>query len=274
MLAFINEISLEGQFSNSSDFESAIKRLIFILNDLINLKHSKLYSDTGRLKLSSAINQEFFDQSFSEIRDISLKRAFYNLYYNKHNVENWRLSMEVDENEDFLWIEGKSENVKDTSIAEITERKLNFEFQPYLLINFQGSKFSGYLTIHIIKHSSDETCEIHCCEDKVSLNNWLNTNYYEFVYNHNSTSAPNEKQTLLRDYNKFIELKTNNRPGGKSLYKDKRTGQIWYIDSNHKGESAHLEVFSATGKKHLGKSDLDGNILPGTAIKGRKINLK
>lgn len=40
----------------------------------------------------------------------------------------------------------------------------------------------------------------------------------------------------------------------------KKTRHYWYVDNLHYGEAAHLEVFDSHGKKHIGESDLEGNI--------------
>ena len=42
---------------------------------------------------------------------------------------------------------------------------------------------------------------------------------------------------------------------GASVYRQKKTGHLWYLDNLHK---THFEVFESQGKKHLGEATIDG----------------
>ena len=53
---------------------------------------------------------------------------------------------------------------------------------------------------------------------------------------------------------------TKNQYHGRTIYEEKETGYLWYVDNLHSGKSAHLEVFDNTGKNHIGESDLEGKI--------------
>lgn len=274
MGAFINEISLEGQYSTINEFEKGLNELRSIIN---KIKDIEVSSDVSKISLLSAIKNEFFDQSFNQISDISVKRAFNNIYYNKANVKNWREDQIIDIAEYFFWKEGKNENVKNSSVAELAQRKINVIFKPYLLINFRGSRFSKHLTIKIEKSSTREIVEVHCCDDNASFLNWLSTNYKEFNYDNDPGKAPNDNQTLLRDHTRFEKLTHVNRVNGRILFREKTTNQIWYVDSNHKGnQDPHLEVFSSDGKKYIGESDLEGTKItpPSKSQKNRKISIK
>lgn len=274
MEAFINEISLEGQYFSLAELESGINKLRRILSELIKLEKALVLSDIGRVRTFAAIRDEFFENSINQIEEKSVVRAFKNIYYNKKNVKNWRKSRVSDENKDFYWQEGGNENVNDTSVAEITERKLQVDFKPYLLINFFKSRFTNHLSINIKKDGEKDFVAIHCCDDKSSLDNWFANNYRKYVFDYQSNIAPSEDQTILRDHKRFKRLKSKKRPGGRCIYREKKTGNVWYVDSNHKGTSSHLEVFNRTGKRHIGKADLEGNIISNSTDPTRKIDLK
>lgn len=61
----------------------------------------------------------------------------------------------------------------------------------------------------------------------------------------------------LKDETKFVKCTGINPVQGATVYKEKATGYYWYLDNLHK---THFEVFDATGKRHIGEADLEGNI--------------
>ncbi len=54
--------------------------------------------------------------------------------------------------------------------------------------------------------------------------------------------------------------RTQSQYDGRTIYKERETGYLWYVDNLHYGKAAHLEVFDKTGNNHIGESDLEGNI--------------
>ena len=44
---------------------------------------------------------------------------------------------------------------------------------------------------------------------------------------------------------------------GASVYRQKRTGFLWYLDNFHK---THFEVFEHQGKRHIGEASIDGEL--------------
>ncbi|MDE5081019.1 MAG: hypothetical protein O4859_06735 [Trichodesmium sp. St18_bin1] len=77
-------------------------------------------------------------------------------------------------------------------------------------------------------------------------------------YDESSSSPPIDTQTILKDTNRF--KRTQNQYHGRTIYQEKETEYLWYVDNLHSGKSAHLEVFDNTGKNHIGESDLEGKI--------------
>lgn len=91
MEIFINEVSLEGQYFDESDFEEAIKSFKAIL-DIINIKikNHSIYKDSQTFISYEAIKTQNFQKSLNSLKDKSLKRAFTNILFNKINPKEWR----------------------------------------------------------------------------------------------------------------------------------------------------------------------------------------
>lgn len=82
-------------------------------------------------------------------------------------------------------------------------------------------------------------------------------------------TVPVDRQTILSS----PEFKRTNKLNGTARIYEKG-GLYYYRDQLHKGKSAHLEVFHKNGT-HIGKADpLTGNILPGTADRSKRVNIK
>ncbi|MDD2916578.1 MAG: colicin E3/pyocin S6 family cytotoxin [Candidatus Gracilibacteria bacterium] len=77
-------------------------------------------------------------------------------------------------------------------------------------------------------------------------------------------------ETILADSKKFEKMGGGKSTQGQAWYKEKGTGNIYYLDNMHKNE---LEVFNKKGV-HMGTANPEtGAINAGTAVKGRKIDL-
>ncbi|MFM7363889.1 MAG: hypothetical protein ACKO11_05180 [Cuspidothrix sp.] len=158
--------------------------------------------------------------------------------------------------------------MSDTSLAEVTERKLQNPDSEYLIINLPNSSFKmkhpeirNTCLITIIKNN-DEINLIYLdgIDSKLALECWLEykLNLSQLEYFLSSERPPRDEQTILRDSIRF--RKTSNRCQERFIYFELITGYYWYVDNLHRGKAAHLEVFDKTGKNHLGEADLEGNI--------------
>jgi hypothetical protein len=254
---FINEASLEGQYLDQEQFVEAIKVLRDILEIIKDLKSYSIYKDSQILMYCEAIKDQNFQQSLNNIRDKSLKTAFINILYNKINPQEWRDNRlhSPEDNFDHLKPDNTCRDVKDTSLAEITERKLQNPQQIYLVINFIESSFS-YNLIKIIKNNDEShPVELDCVEKAIDLKIKLPPN--QVKYDDRSLEPPLDEQTILSDRIRFRRI--HQKFHGREIYRESATGRYWYVDNLHYGLSAHLEVFDDRSK-HLGEADLDGNI--------------
>lgn len=272
MEIFINEVSLQGQYLNEEEFREAVKTFTAIFK-LINekIQEKKLYKEeSDRIKIYEAIRDSSFPTSLNLLKDRSLKTAFINIVFNKSNPQEWR-KVKVHSSEDLfdcLISDDNYKDVSDTSLAEVTERKLQNPDSEYLLINFPSSSFimkhpeiRNTCLITIIKNN-DEINLIYLdgIDSKLALECWLEhkLNLSQVEYSLDSKEPPRDEQTILRDGIRF--RKTSNRYQERVIYCELITGYYWYVDNLHHGKAAHLEVFDKTGKNHLGEADLAGNI--------------
>jgi len=270
MEIFINEVSLEGQYFNKTEFEDALTKLIHIF-ELIDEKIQDriLYrEDSDRLVIYEAIRSSNFMTSLNKVNQDARQR-FKSRVFNRLNPKEWRKEQLHSPDDWFHYISDENcKDVRDTSLAEVAERKLQNPDNKHLVINFINSSFRvPHPTIKsnclmIIVKNKDEVNQI--CLDgidsKQALEFWLeyNLNLSTLEYALDSTKPPRDVQTILRDSTRF--QKTLRKYDGRFIYCELATGYYWYVDNFHHGQAAHLEVFDKTGKNHLGEADLKGEI--------------
>ncbi|MDM8565696.1 hypothetical protein QUF74_08595 [Candidatus Halobeggiatoa sp. HSG11] len=278
MEIFINELSLEGQFATETEFQEAVKifsTIFVIIHKKIQTK--KLYKNTQLLINNEAIKGSNFNKSLNGIKDKGLKLAFKNMVFNKLEPKEWRDEQihSIDDNFDYITTT-ESLDVKDTSLAEITERSLQNKETTYLLINFKNSRFTKKhqnipecFLIPIIKNNDEENpISLDCLDEKSALEHWIKVKLNP--YDENFTNPPTDEQTILCDKERFE--KTTQTDQGRIRYREKNTGRFWYVDNLHFGTVAHIEVFDKHGK-HIGESNLQGNINYAKKDKKKTINL-
>ena len=271
MEIFINEVSLEGQYINEEELRNAVKTFIAIFV-LINQKiqDKKLYKEESAIFINyEAIRDCNFLASLNLIKNRQLKDGFTDIIFNKQKIKKWRIE-KVHSSEDLfdcLISDDNYKDVSDTSLAEVTERKLQNPESEYLLINFPNSSFrtahphiNHNCLITIIKNNDE--INLICLDgidSKLALECWLEhkLNLSQLEYSLDSGEKIRDEQTILRDITRF--RKTALIFQGRSIYIELTTGRYWYVDNLHKS-TPHLEVFDKTGKNHVGEADLDGNI--------------
>ena len=264
MEIFINEVSLEGQYFTKTEFEQAIKvfRDIFRFIDL-NIKNKKLYKDSQVLANREAIKGFIFQASLNKVNR-ELKEALRRVVFNKLDPKEWRNEQVHSLNDYFDYVtDDKSENLKNTSLAEVTERSLQNKETTYLLINFTNSRFKlvnpnipKCFLIPIIKNNDEENpINLDCLDEKAALESWVKIKLN--VYDKSVKEPPTDEQTILNDNTRFT--RTAMTCQGRKIYQEIANKQYWFVDNLHYGEKAHLEVFDKIGK-HIGEAGLQGNI--------------
>ena len=271
MEIFINEVSLEGQYTSELEFVSAIKDFIEIFK-LINqkLNNKQIYKEYSKLFVNyNAIRESNFSASLNIIKDKSIKQGFVDIVFNKQNPEEWRKKQVHSPEDLFNYLNNEiSKNVSDTSLAEVSERSLRNKDSIYLVINFRNSAFNllhpdikECCIIPITKNNDEaQPIKLDGIDSHSALQNWLEVKLslgrieYDFL----SRYPPKDQQTILIDTQRF--QKTQNLYDGRSIYREILSGRYWYVDNLHFGQKSHIEVFDPIGKYHVGEATLKGEI--------------
>ncbi|MBU0487009.1 MAG: hypothetical protein KKD31_03555 [Bacteroidetes bacterium] len=268
MQVFINECSLNEQFDKYS-FVEAIKVFLRTINFFNQFEDKKVLKSELFFNFKALKNTHF---GTSLKTNMDLNSVF---LQNFKSAISWENSQEHDVNSSYVF--NNEEYVK-TTIAEITERKIINPLLDAVLLNFLDSKFSDHSTISVRKNDSIDT-KINCAFNETSVYEWLIENRIidsEVEYNESLGLPPLDKQTVLCTSGMFELTKWRNGKFGRKVYKLKGVNQFWVIDNSihHATNKAHIEIFDAITKKHLGTSIYNKIELNSTHLeKGRTINL-
>jgi hypothetical protein len=273
MEVFINELSLEGQYQTIEEFEKSV----LIFNSLIQSIRQKIrnnpifYLDQDKITFYLAIKNFPFEKSLNNLTDRNIKRTFLNTIYNKNDPKDWRKEKKHLPQDEFIYFQ---QDVSDTTLAEVAERKLQNENGIYLVINFQNSSFNNpnvdiqaCCLISVVKNSTIPI-EIDGLDNQEGLRHWIGLKFPS--YSNNSTYTPRDNQTIFDDKERF--RKTSKIFQGRNIYVELLTGNYWYVDNLHLGKSAHFEVFDKRGK-HIGEANLDGDIDIRKRDPNKKLNI-
>jgi hypothetical protein len=253
MEIFINELSLDGQFGDQSAFETAIKEFVGIFSLISEQKrNTKLFKTKADIFINRrAIENEYFQQSFDNIKNKQLREAFKGIVFARLTPRDWE-NERVHQSQDIFISKVLNDFVADTTLAEVAERNLQNPEIQRLVVNFIGSKFKNQQFIEVYKND-DENPEnlilIDCLESKHEIGKWLEL----------------EQDNILKDTTRFRKTSFVFRKSGKGtpIYEEINTGRYWYPDYYHKDNKFHFEVFDAQNT-YLGEADLAGELIPGT----------
>ncbi|WP_243349588.1 hypothetical protein [Parabacteroides sp. FAFU027] len=153
-------------------------------------------------------------------------------------------------------------SIDKTSLAEAYEFTNKYNDQ-VLALNFPDSVLSNQRALLIIAvgNNNTGTKSIQCADNEHLLKEWIEQNIDRalFYYDKTSTYPPTDNQTCLRSKIRFEE--TNKRFQSRTVFREIKTGKMWYVDNSHYGEKAHIEVFDDSGDVFLGEAPLDGSII-------------
>lgn len=234
----------------NDDSKKIISDFFYISNKIKNNSTIKLFYDTENITSFIALNnltEIYLEKDINKLRiklsktnaiDITDKKYIdKNCYYFQWNMDCCR-------------IDNCTEILK-----EIVERKIRFESEEFILINFNNSIEHCRERILVFKDAKQvlnfpmNFIHIDFVSDFLEFEIWLKTNEV--------------KTFSLLDRNKF--RRTPLVQQGKPVFVSIESGYFWYLDNFHKDE---YEVFDAN-KKHIGVSDLLGNLDLKKAIPGR-----
>lgn len=250
MEAFLNELSLHGQFHDTQGVGEAIRRVNSVLFRLKALESPpKLFFDK-KLYYSRAIAETVFSSCLNTVADNSIRTQFKQLR-DKLGAREWRTERRHEE----CSYEWNEQNVEGSSVAELAERSLQKTLG--FLLCFTPSDFSNG-SIRVDKEGgSSATLDVVGSEGE--LREWYSRSSDPALkpYDPTCRDPPHDWQTVLRDRGRFQRTTYVNQ--GRRVYLEKSTGYYWCVDNIHFGSAAHIEVFDATGD-HVGEAGRDGNL--------------
>jgi hypothetical protein len=163
-------------------------------------------------------------------------------------------------------------DVSNSSMAELAERVMREAIPTGCLFNFVGSELAGHIALDISKNRVAPPVTVASFEAVAAFENWLDkfrgAKPYDPV---TATEPPIDEQTCLADLTRF-EPTSRPKKHGRTLYEHRTSRDIYYVDNQHAGRSAHLEVFSRM-RKHKGEASLDGKLDPSKCDKDKDYTL-
>lgn len=247
MQVFINEKSLHGQFTDHT-IEEAIKTLIGSVKTINDLQVDKKVMTSNLFFNYNAIEGTHLGSTLSTNKE--LQQTF---FLNIKNASKWEDEKVHDSNSSYTH---NAINYVETSVAELTERKIQELEIRGVLLNFVDSIFGTALQIEVTKSGSEEATNVDCSFNQDSIIGWLiANNLIDPLEEYDVASArfpPRDYQTVLRDNTLFQPTTTRNQ--GRKVYQRIGTGQLWVVDNLHFGVDAHIEVFDEATRLHMGIS--------------------
>lgn len=253
MQVFINEKSLHGQFTDHT-IADAIKTFISSIKTINDLQIDKRILTTKFFFDFKAIEETHLGSILSAPAHKELQQTF---VLNIKNSGKWEDERMHDPKSSYI-DNRTGTNYVNTSIAELSERKIQVDELKGLLINFSQSLFAELLKIEVTKGIGNKKVILDCSFDEDSVIKWLITNRFidpDEAYKATSKFAPRDYQTVLKNDTTF-EL-TELRNQGRKVYKRVGTNELWVTDNFHIGTKAHIEVFHEETRKHLGTSPIN-----------------
>jgi len=261
MIGFINEHSFD-QYGDWGIF------LTFFLKAAQELAPSPaiLFKDSGFF-LQDTFKQRFNALAFpKDQRALIQELAFGNRYY-----RCWRPERVSDAADNYTCA-APVLHLNDVSICEAAERTLADPPNSVSLLTPSGSAFGVASPLNFVKVSSQQAIQLANAAGLEAVRKWLAAQRGH--YDPTSSSAPRDFQTVLRkDDQRFRDTGKLERRFRRTIFEETETGRFYYVDDGHPGNSAHLEVFSASGE-HLGTSDIaTGTLNIASRVEGRRLKL-
>lgn len=166
---FINELSLNQQYSDHSKIKEALIEMMNLLQDISDIKtecrnlyNAELYSYTPCKSIRlDAYFKKYQDQN--TLFSSRLQRINSKIW----NSERYHLSQD-----NYLY---QNISCTDTSIAEVAERSICLTNYSGSLLNFSNSIFSNNTAIAVQKNELPNKILISCINNKQDLISWLGT---------------------------------------------------------------------------------------------------
>ncbi len=261
---FINEYSLQEQFFDDAEFENAVVTLSLLVSRIREREiRSSLYKSVLFTNYK-AFREEYFQSSLKRISQRDIRENFERMIFDRHNPINWQTEQKHSAEEIFTFNE---DIVTETSMAELAERKLLNKKLNGVLLNFINSPLPNGEPALVLKNEEQEVF-LDSFDETEAFEQWLGKISPSASTEYSANAPPTDGQTILRDASRFEPIKK--RFQGRQIYRELVTKNFWYVDNEHFGRSAHIEIFDKRGK-HIGEASLEGDFIPDTRVKGRDI---
>jgi hypothetical protein len=148
---------------------------------------------------------------------------------------------------------------RDETLAEAAARRGAAVPQAVLLLSAEGPPFEGLDSVELTKGGAAVQLILAKTEEEVRA--FLGAQSGQFEPSENR--VPQDSETILVKDPKRFRLKVGKRERrrGQRVYEEIATGRLFHVDKDHRGHSAHLEVFTSslahvgTGNIHTGAVD-------------------
>lgn len=276
---FINECSLCEQFYGHADFRTAVTSFLKLVERARGALGSggRMWRSEG-LANACALPGETLHRTLNHVAGSELSEGFKDVIFNKANPAPWESEREHlsedryfckklpprDEEEE---AEGQGRCVTDTSMAEVTARRLRDAKLHACLLNMSRSPMDDATSVEVAKGGGDPvTVACACAESELEI--WLRQVEVVPAYTPDATDPPRDEQTCLGDVNLYEP--TNFFYDGRRVYRHIVRRHLCCVDNLHFGRGAHLEVFDKHCR-HIGTASLDGQLDPSGRVEGRKL---
>ncbi len=262
---FINEMSIEGQFSDldslKKDFLSLLSNIEYFQNTISKVN---VYYDDSLLN-------KYTDNSYHRLSDLFTNKDIKQKYQvNKDKYWNkWRENLLHNTHDKYIY---KTNNYSDTSVAESYEYTKKYSNDISILLNFPSSFESP--KIRVI--NANKSLEIHSFSKEENITCFLhNQSLIIDKYNIKCIHPPRDSQTILMNVSlfKISPYRNHNRRVYERIGKD----EYWCVDNFHTNGSAHLEIFRKSDGSFIGTCKIDDINAINTKIrkgeKSKKIEL-
>ena len=269
--AFLNERSFSNQFHDRDGFQRAIVQFV----RLVEQARRAVVGGCGSLWMSERLADSVVQKGMPlrqclNTLSVDLKNQFVDIVFNRACPKCWESEPNrhcsdgryqcTDE-----LLHSFERDVRDTSMAELAERKRQSPERIGCLLNVSPSPLSGRPQVTV--DAEGTTVLLDCLESEANLTNWLKQLQTIPKYGLESKHPPLDEQTCLADRSVFQP--TSRRNNARRVFQKITSGEFYAVDSLHFGAAAELEVFDKYGR-HKGSADIrTGKVRPGTAVPGR-----
>lgn len=263
MILFLNDTFLEKEFLESSkdNFIKSCNSLFEICSEIKN-KKLQYSSQSINLKCCRTVVETFFIAINNKDLEVLFLKSLQNI-----NVKYWDEGGEIQDDEYNYYFFNTSinppasEDINNTTLAEAA-KVVSRGDNCVLAINLPDLLFSAHFKLCVNIISKINITEItpifiNCTDSSDGVKFWIESELNEKFKYLDFSRTPIDDETCLINKLKFKKI-NGLKVQGRQVYQD-NLDRFWYVDNEHKGGSAHIEVYDKN-KRFIGESDLKGNI--------------